>query len=345
MIATCFVGWAFVAASVGHVTQSSASTITVEDGRLVAEVRVAQTDLARKGGAFTHSGPDLERYVQNAFDLRVAGKSQLTGHVASAESRLESFGSPSARPERWVVLRIEYTLTEQPQALELASRLFLDVDTEHRHLVRVRSGADETCIVLGPGQTVRVPLGTAARWTGFFGFYRTGIAHILGGIDHLLFLCILLLLCRTPGKLVRTITAFSVTHGVTLSLVVLGFVHVSRDWVECAIALSILYVAVEVVAGESVPTWISAFVFGLFHGMGFASGLAEMDWQSSGIVRSLLGFSLGVDTGQLLVVGALYPIIAIVRTRLPRVYPWLAAPIAGGAVCVAAFWLHARWPA
>ncbi|MBI1854054.1 MAG: HupE/UreJ family protein [Planctomycetes bacterium] len=345
MIATCFVGWALVAASIGHVTQTSASAITLEDGRLVAEVRVAQTDLARKGEAFTHSGPDLERYVLDALDVRAAGRSQLIGRVASTESRLETFGSPGARPERWVVMRIEYPLAETPAALELASRLFLDVDTEHRHLVRVRSGSEETCLVLGPGQTVRVPLGTAARWTGFFGFYRTGIAHILGGIDHLLFLCLLLLLCRTTGKLVRTITAFSVTHGVTLSLVVLGFVHVSREWVECAIALSILYVAVEVVAGESVPTWISAFVFGLFHGLGFASGLAEMDWQSGGIVRSLLGFSLGVDTGQLLVVGALFPILAIVRARVPRIYPWIAVPVAGCAVLVAGIWLYARWPA
>jgi hydrogenase/urease accessory protein HupE len=340
MIATGLVACALASASVGHVTQTSASTVVVEPRRIVVELRLAETDLARKGSGFARPSPELSAYLLDAFDVRAAGV-RLAGAVTGCETRPDE----RAPSQRLLVATIVYPLDREPESLELASRLFLEVDVEHRHLARVRHGGDETCVVLGPGSVVRVPLGRAAAWTGFLGFYRTGIAHILGGVDHLLFLTMLLFLCTTPGKLVRTITAFSLTHGVTLSLVVLGVVRVSSAWVECAIALSILYVAVEVVAGESVPTWISAFVFGLFHGMGFASGLADMDWQTGGIVRSLVGFSLGVDTGQLLFVGAAFPLIALVRSRLPKAYPWLAAPAAGGAVLVAAAWLYARWPA
>ena len=135
-----------------------------------------------------------------------------------------------------------------------------------------------------------------------------GIEHILTGVDHLLFVLGLLLLVRGLGSLVKTVSAFTVAHSVTLALATLGFVHVPQPPVEAVIALSIVFVANEILRsrGRSPTTkaslaerqpWLVAFSFGLLHGLGFAGGLSEVGLPEGHIPLALLLFSIGVEVG------------------------------------------------
>jgi len=140
-----------------------------------------------------------------------------------------------------------------------------------------------------------------------------GIGHILEGIDHLLFVLGLLLIVSTPHlrvmPLIQTVTAFTIAHSLTLGLATLGFVDVPSRPVEAAIALSIVFLAMEVVRGwqghESLThrqPWLVAFGFGLLHGLGFAGALADVGLPQAEIPIALLFFNVGVELGQLLFV-------------------------------------------
>ena len=136
-----------------------------------------------------------------------------------------------------------------------------------------------------------------------------GVEHILGGVDHLLFVLSLLLIVRGFKRIAVTITAFTLAHSITLAAATLGFVHVPGPPVEAAIALSIVFVAAEVVRGlrgkpglTARAPWVVAFAFGLLHGFGFAGALAEVGLPQKAIPIALFTFNVGVEIGQLLFV-------------------------------------------
>jgi hydrogenase/urease accessory protein HupE len=176
-----------------------------------------------------------------------------------------------------------------------------------------------------------------------------GIEHILGGIDHLLFVLALLLIVHGGKRIVATVTAFTVAHSLTLVAATLGWVHVPGPPVEAIIALSIVFVAAEVVHGlrgkpglTARAPWIVAFAFGLLHGFGFAGALAEVGLPQKAIPVALLMFNVGVEVGQLLFVAALLLVFALVRRirlRTPRWTPY-AVPYAIGAVAMS--WVFER---
>lgn len=154
-------------------------------------------------------------------------------------------------------------------------------------------------------------LAAAERYLGL------GIEHILLGIDHLLFVLALLLLVRGPWMLVKTITAFTVAHSITLALATLGVIVVPSKPVEAVIALSIVFVCVEIIHARQERVgltyrypWIVAFAFGLLHGLGFAGALAEISLPPPEIPLALLFFNIGVEIGQLIFVAAVLATIA-----------------------------------
>ena len=183
-----------------------------------------------------------------------------------------------------------------------------------------------------------------------------GVEHILGGIDHLLFVLALLILVKGTGRLIATVTAFTVAHSLTLAGATLGFVHVPGPPVEAAIALSIVFVAAEIIHSrqgkvgltERFP-WIVAFIFGLLHGFGFASALNEVGLPQSAIPVALLFFNVGVEIGQLLFIASVFTVIALARRITRRIgmsqpaWAWRVPPYAIGAVSV--FWIIQRMAA
>lgn len=160
----------------------------------------------------------------------------------------------------------------------------------------------------------------SSSWRTTRQFFRLGVDHILDGYDHILFLLALIVVSRFRD-LVKIVTSFTVAHTITLILATLEVVQVNRDWVEIAIAATIVYTAMEnfqIRPGDAAGSrrWILTFAFGLIHGFGFAGQLREIGLPSTGVVRALLSFNVGVEAGQLAIVGALYlPVIAMRKWR------------------------------
>jgi hydrogenase/urease accessory protein HupE len=176
-----------------------------------------------------------------------------------------------------------------------------------------------------------------------------GIEHILSGIDHLLFVLALLIITQGGWKLVKTVTAFTLSHSVTLTAVTLGFVNVPTRPVEAVIALSIVFVAAEILHWKrgrigiaARAPWVVAFAFGLIHGLGFAGGLSDIGLPAGHIPTALVFFSLGVETGHFMFIGAVLSFIAIVRGLDISVPSWAERlpPYAIGGIAM--FWVIQR---
>jgi hydrogenase/urease accessory protein HupE len=188
-----------------------------------------------------------------------------------------------------------------------------------------------------------------SRWSVARLYLKLGVEHILFGVDHLLFVLALLIISRGTGRLIKTVTAFTIAHSITLVLATLGYVHVPSPPVEAAIALSIVFVAVEIVhlyQGREGLTarapWVVAFTFGLLHGLGFAGALSEVGLPEGHIPTALLFFNIGVELGQLLIIATALVAFALVQC-IPIPWPrWggLAAPYAIGSIAM--FWVLDR---
>ena len=182
-------------------------------------------------------------------------------------------------------------------------------------------------------------------------YTKLGIEHILTGVDHLLFVLALMLIVRSRRRLVVTITAFTAAHSITLALATLGVVHVPGPPVEAMIALSIVFVASEILRmrqgreglAASKP-WVIAFCFGLLHGLGFAGALAEVGLPQNAIPLALLFFNVGVEIGQLMFIATVTSVVAL-TSRLMRGYPqprWTVASAAYLIGGVASYWVVER---
>jgi hypothetical protein len=155
-----------------------------------------------------------------------------------------------------------------------------------------------------------------------------GIEHILSGVDHLLFVLALIIITRGGWKLVKTVTAFTVSHSITLTLATLGYVHIPQRPVEAVIALSIVFVASEILRGRhgyvgitARAPWLVALMFGLMHGLGFASGLKDAGLPDGHIPTALLFFSIGVETGHFLFIGFVLSLFALMLRAASRLTP------------------------
>jgi hydrogenase/urease accessory protein HupE len=176
-----------------------------------------------------------------------------------------------------------------------------------------------------------------------------GVNHILLGIDHLLFVLALLILVNDTRKLIWTITAFTAAHSLTLAAATLGFVQVPQSPVEAVIALSIVFVASEIVhVSQGRPgltqrrPWIVAFVFGLLHGFGFAGALNEIGLPEQSIPLALLLFNVGVELGQLGFIGVVLLLYFVLKKYTLKAPQWASQVPAYLIGSIAAYWTIER---
>ena len=236
----------------------------------------------------------------------------------------------------YAVLRFTATCPAALKVLDVDYRLLFDVDPQHRGLLNLAAGDERRAGILSidaPGQ--QFVLAALSPVQQFVDYLEEGVFHIWTGFDHLLFLLSLLLpavLVRTPGPApswtpaasfgaafrdaLKVVTAFTVAHSITLSLAALGVISLPSRLVESAIAVSVILAALNnvrpVVHGGR---WIVAFCFGLIHGFGFASVLADLGLPQSSLLQALIAFNLGVELGQLVIVAAFLPIAYASRQR------------------------------
>jgi hydrogenase/urease accessory protein HupE len=226
-------------------------------------------------------------------------------------------------------------------------------------LVRIESlgGATQT-ERLSPTKTTFVVQATPGAWEVASTYLRLGTEHILSGFDHLLFVLALVILVRDWRRVALTVTAFTVAHSITLAAATLGLLNVPGPPVEASIALSIVFVAVEIVNArrgiQSLTTrwpWFVAFCFGLLHGFGFAGALAEVGLPQHAIPIALLFFNLGVEIGQLAFVAVILSAATLFRRaavlrfeplRIRRAADRLDIAAAYMIGALAAYWLIER---
>ena len=203
-------------------------------------------------------------------------------------------------------------------------------------------------IMLQPDKDSAIIPGESKRFEVIKSYSILGIEHILFGFDHLLFVLALLLLANSKWKLLKTITAFTIAHSITLTLSVLNVVHIPGPPVEAVIALSIVFLALEIITnikGKETLTgkkpWLVAFIFGLLHGFGFAGALTEIGLPQKDIPLALGFFNVGVEIGQLLfvifMIGVLYFLQKVKINKL-HTQRLIAYSIGG----LAMFWLIDR---
>ncbi|WP_237389689.1 HupE/UreJ family protein [Bacillus sp. USDA818B3_A] len=179
-----------------------------------------------------------------------------------------------------------------------------EVQQEQGQIVQPDTAQDQ------PGEPAEKPVekSTSASW---FSFLKLGMLHILTGYDHLLFLLALLLRKQTFKQYLAIVTSFTIAHSITLSLSVLGWVTLPSRFVEAVIAFSICYVAAENIFRKEIRyRWSITFLFGLIHGLGFATILKEMAIPKSHLAVALFNFNLGIEAVQLTIVLVLLPLLA-----------------------------------
>ena len=260
------------------------------------------------------------------------------------QGSVANYFSQGAHVQRWTMKCQSPGLKGQTLYIDGLRHTITDVLVQ----IQFTDGTTHTQI-LKPNDPKMIVQGAPDRWQVITNYFLLGIEHILGGIDHPLFVLCLLLIVKGTRMLVKTITAFTVAHSLTLALATLGFVRVPQAPVEADIALSIPFLALEVVKQQQGKNdlamrapWIVAFIFGLLHGFGFAGALSEVGLPQSDIPLALLMFNVGVEAGQILFIAAVLLAIRLWKHLLKIELHWLpraTAYVIGG---LSAFWIFSR---
>lgn len=291
-------------------------------------------------------------------DLLGLGASGIGMQRGGSPCRLHRDGIATRRYGDKGYLTLRYRATcGAAGPLRMSYSVFAESDPDHRALVRVRGGGQESLYLAGGNQGM-LDMPVKAHASSFKQFFFEGIRHLMIGYDHLAFLIALLLPAGLsaaggkwrPSESFRTsllhsatlATCFTLAHSLTLAAAVMEWVQPDGKWIEAAIAASIIVAALANLR-PSLATrgWVLAFAFGLIHGFGFAGALAELGLPPDARTWALLAFNLGVEAGQLAVVAiVLPPLFLLGRTNA---YRRIGLPVLSlGTAMIGAYWLFDR---
>jgi hydrogenase/urease accessory protein HupE len=316
-----------VGASLGLAGPASAHTPDISTGKIapqgervyVLDVGFLATDLERmfQDTMDERSGVDLsppgvlEEEIGKFVGKRVAMRDE-TGRACMA--KVEKAGEdPTNQDSALVVVRFDCTGTTGKIFYD-PTKLLAAQGSKGKHLVSLigTPNAGETMrYPQDPPLDLAQPMETTAQLMKKF--FEAGVEHIVTGYDHLCFLFALILWAHRVWPVVKIVTAFTISHSITLSLAALNIVTLPSTLTEAAIALSIIYVAAENFWSRDVgKRWRSTFLFGFIHGFGFASALTEMGVPQGAVVPALAAFNIGVETGQIAIVTAVLPVLLFI---------------------------------
>jgi hypothetical protein len=318
-----------------HKPSDSYVTLSVDGSKLVGRWDIALRDLnyalgldsdgsgVIRWGGLKSRWSDIEGYALSRLSMQ-SGPTVCSIHTGGREVVRHSDGT-------YAVLRFSGECPTPIHSLEIDYQLFFDQDAQHRGLARIQAGGSTRALIFSVAdrhQHLDVQL--ADRAAQFLAIVKEGVHHIWKGYDHLLFLLALLLpsvlkrgergwkpLTRFRPAIkdvLKIVTAFTVAHSLTLSLAALGVVQLPSRVVESGIAASVLLAALNnvfpILRGDR---WTAAFALGLLHGFGFSATLVDLGLPKGSLLRTLFGFNLGVELGQLAVVAALFPLAYFAR--------------------------------
>jgi hypothetical protein len=334
-----------------HKPSDSYLTLKVNGGTVAGQWDIALRDLdfalgldANGDGDITWGEvrarhADMAAFAQARLNVKAVDAATPEGSACALQIGPQAIdghtdGAYTVMPLQFICANLKGT----PTGLKVDYRLFADIDPQHRGLLSltVGSGKDVTTrtAVLGPQAPQQsFVLAEASRWRQFLDYAQEGVWHIWIGFDHILFLLSLLLpavLIWQPNPVakwlpaarfkdaffdvLRIVTAFTVAHSITLSLATLGYVTLPSRVVESAIAASVVLAALNnVFPMFQGRRWVVAFAFGLIHGFGFASVLADLGLPQEALALALVGFNIGVECGQLAIVAVFLPLSFALR--------------------------------
>ncbi|MBN2910397.1 HupE/UreJ family protein [Polycladomyces sp. WAk] len=265
-------------------------------GYLALDVPAAQWTIPVKEKVFT--------YVQTGWMVQINGRP-----AKPTEMELRSPDPGHAD------IQMRYVTARPIGHVEIDDQLFFEqAEGKHQNTVTIDHGGKQNRFLLTDNQRhfAFSPSDQMSIWPTVLRFVQMGVEHIWLGYDHLAFLFALLLTTRKGTDIIKIVTSFTVAHSITLGLAAMGIVAVPSRWIESFISLSIVYVAVEnqwFHTKNISRRWIVAFYFGLVHGFGFAGALADADIPLDDLLVSLVSFNAGVEIGQLVIVGVLFPLL------------------------------------
>jgi hydrogenase/urease accessory protein HupE len=365
---------AIVLAVFGIATAASAHTADISSSRIVpegnghyrVEVGFLGADIERMFAENKSELADVDLTEPGVIEAMIGKFIQKRVDLQNAEgltcaSTVVSVGEDPTNPyDSKAVLRMDCSAV-QGQIFYNPFRLLEAQGPRAKHLVSIGEKGDESRLTeaqrMGrepaPGQVMIFP-GDAmidlskpllTPWELAPKFFAAGVEHIMTGYDHLCFLLAVILWASRAWPVIKIVTAFTVSHSITLSLAALGVVNLPSAWVEIAIALSIIYVALENFFTRKIDgRWRDTFMFGFIHGFGFASGLIELGVPQRAVVPALASFNIGVEVGQIGVVSVAIPLLVLIdRTffkgeRNLRLVQFCSGVIA----CFGAYWLFVR---
>ncbi|MBI1842703.1 MAG: HupE/UreJ family protein [Verrucomicrobia bacterium] len=336
LIAACLLALISPTAARAHQASDGYVSLVATNQELTARVDLAVRDLdavfglddnvdgSVTWGELTAHQAEIAQYVRTNVTVKVNDR---LIDLTPLELLVDEHGDAS-----FAVWRFKQPLTEKVRTMEIRYRCVFEVDALHRAFLKLEGEGEVRTGMLSPSEdSCRASFGAGApRPHGLHTFIREGIWHIWTGYDHVLFLLALLLpavVARVEGEwravnrlrpalwsVLKTVTAFTAAHSLTLSLAALGWVRMSPRIVEPVIAASVVLAAINNLRPFFLEKgWMVAFVFGLIHGFGFAGALQEMDLAGGSLAWPLLGFNLGVECGQAVIVLAFVPCAFLLR--------------------------------
>jgi hypothetical protein len=300
-----------------HKLNTSYVNLVVRADTLMVRVRIDDFDMAQMGldanGDSTlfyeemQAGlPQVAAFVEQHLHVRVDGQETV---LLAGQTDI----NPDNKGNIFASLYFGAPLSEAPEEVELDVDFFATFGDEHKSIAKV----------LMPGKPLEQAIFAVdtARQTFYahreksileqaVAFTWLGVEHIFLGYDHIMFLLALIAVGGSLRNLIKIVSAFTVAHSITLCLAALEIVMLPSQWIEAGIALSIAYVALENFWLRNTDhRWMLTFAFGLVHGFGFANVLRELGLPTQGLIASLLSFNVGVEIGQVVIVGLLFPLI------------------------------------
>jgi hypothetical protein len=322
----------FAFPAVAHVTSTGLAVLQVDGARLSYSLTLVATEQEGEMGRVLEAAADgnAAAVERAATALRQAVRFSIGG-AGCVPGRITLRGSRAADGK--VVLEMAVACSKDAGPLVIRDDWSKVLGSHFQTIMSVRI-PDKPSVELAFGEDRREAVVDLAGTPGmgWTGFVAMGAEHILGGLDHLLFLLALLALAKNVWPIVRIVTGFTIAHSITLSLAALDVVDVPSRIVEPLIAATIIWVALEnlLTPARTRWRWLLAALFGLIHGLGFASALTELGLPRDAMVRALVGFNLGVELGQLAFVAVVMPAVVWLAgpSRFPRLPQILSIVVA-----------------
>ncbi|MBN9089304.1 MAG: HupE/UreJ family protein [Reyranella sp.] len=324
-----------------HVTSTGLAVVEVDGGRLAYRLTLVAAEQEGENVRLLEAAVDGDTMAAErmAAAMRQAARFALGGE-ACAPGRIRFQGSRTGDGK--VVMEMALACPKAAGALLIRDDWSDVLGSHFQTVMSVRPVERPSVELVFNAERREAAIDLGAGRTGWVDFIVMGAAHILSGPDHLLFLLALLALAKGFWPIVRIVTGFTIAHSITLSLAALGVVDVSGRIVEPLIAATIIWVALEnlLAPAQTRWRWLIAAVFGLVHGLGFASGLTELGLPREAMVRALVGFNVGVELGQLAFVAVVMP--PLVWLARPGRLAWLPQVLSVLVAVMGAVWLVER---